>query len=206
VKSLITIFFSLTILLPIVIFTIFSFMLLGSAGKRSEFEKPPPTQGAQQPIESKVYYFEDLGNGFIRVTSPKYKCSFEFSSDLKYFPPVGEEQPGVLESIGFQTEKRVRNDISSIFVISFAPSTTGNPCSSYKTLPNWSQTMVSGLEAVKSGKPDNQTIILCSGTYNYSFSYHGAYTPKKEGALSPEEIAKEKEAYDYMLQTFKVMP
>lgn len=208
VKTLLTFFFSATIVVPIIAFFFLAALFSNQVQKRSEFGAPPPTSTSttQAPTNSKVYYFEDLGNGYTRVTSPKYKFSLEFPSDLKYYPPFGEGQYGLAESIGFHTEKRLKNDSSSSFVINFSPSTTGNPCESYKSLSNWSTTTVNGLEAVKSGTPDNQTVIVCSGTENYSFSYYGTYTPKKEGALTPEELAKEKAAFEYILQTFTITP
>lgn len=205
VKTLLTLFFSASIVLPIIVFFLFAVIFSGQVQKRNEFGTPPTSiSQSQTPTESKVYYFEDLGNGYTRVTSPKYKFSFEFPSDLKYYPPFGEGQDGLAESIGFHTEKRLKNDSSSSFVINFSPSTTGNPCESYKSLSNWSQTTVGGLPAVKSGTPDNQTIIACSGGYNYSFSYSGAYTPKNEGTLTPEESTKKNAAFEHILQTFKI--
>lgn len=205
VKTLLTLLFSATIVVPIIVSIFMSLFVAGNVQKRSSFGPPPSSSSlTQTPEQSTVYYFEDLGNGYTKVTSPKYTFTFEFPSDLKYYPPFGEPQAGVLESIGFQTEKRQRNDVSASFVISFAPSTTGNPCESYKPLSNWSSTTVNGLQAVKSGTPDNQTIIVCSEGYNYSLSYRGSYTPKKEGVLTLDELAKERAAYDHILQSFKV--
>jgi len=205
VKILLTLFFSATIVVPIIVVIFMSLFVSSQVQKRSSFGTPPPSSSlTQTPEQSKVYYFQDFGNGYTKVTSTKYTFTFEFPSDLKYYPSFGEPQAGVLESIGFQTEKRQRNDNSASFVISFAPSTTGNPCESYKSLSNWSSTTVNGLGAVKSGTPENQTIIACSGGYNYSFSYRAAYTPNKEGELTPDELVKEKTAYEHILQSFKV--
>lgn len=206
IKTLLTLFFSASIVVPVIVFLFFAALFSNQIQKRNEFGVPPSKSDltTQAPTNSKVYYFEDLGNGYTSVTSPKYKFSFEFPSDLKYYPPFGEGQDGIAESIGFHTEKRLKNDSSSSFFINFSPSTTGNPCESYKSLSNWSQTTVGGLPAVKSGTPDDQTIIVCGGGYNYSFSYSGAYTPKNEGALTPEESTKEKAAFENILQTFKI--
>lgn len=208
VKTTLTLFFSATIVVPIILFFFSAVLFSNQIQKRSSFGTPPPSTdtNTQFQVQSKVYNFENLGNGYIRVTTQKYKATFEFSSNLKYYPPFGEEQPSVLESIGFQTEKRQKNDNSASFFINFSPSTTGTPCESYKSLPNWSITTLNELPAVKSTSTTSPTIIACNGIYNYAFSYSGAYTPNKEGALTSEDIAKEKEAYDHILQTFKVLP
>lgn len=206
VKILLSLFFSISFVLPIIFLLFFTVFFSNQLQKRSSFGPPNSSVTTQTSTKSKVYNFENLGNGYTRVTSQKYKFSFEFPSDLRYFPPIGQEQPGVSESIGFQTEKRFKNDNSASFAINFAPSTAGNPCQEYKTLSNWSPTTINGLKVVKSGKPDNQTIIVCENSNNYSFSYHGAYTPKKGSALTPAELVKEKETYDYILKTFKVLP
>lgn len=206
IKTLITLFFGATIIVPIILFFFFSVLFSNQIQKRSSFGTPlPSTASNTQTVQSKVYNFENLGNGYMRVTSQKYKFSFDFASNLKYHPPFGEEQPGVLESIGFQTEKRQKNDSSASYVINFAPSTSGTPCESYKTLSNWSVTTLNGLPAVKSTSTTSPTIIACSGIYNYTFSYFGLYTPNKEGMLTPEDIATEKEVYDHILQTFKIL-
>lgn len=194
-----------TIVVPIVVITFMGLFVSNQVQKRSSFGTPPSSSSlTQTPRQSKVYYFEDLGNGYTKVTSPKYSFTFEFPSELKYYPPFGEPQAGVLESIGFQTEKRRRNDVSASYVISFAPSTTGNPCESYKSLSNWTPTTLNGLQAVKSGTPENQTIIACSGAFNYSFSYRAAYTPNKEGDLTSDDLTKERTDYEHILQSFKI--
>lgn len=182
-------------------------MILGSARKRSEFNKTPPTPGIQEPAKSKVYYFENLEGPYIRVTSPKYKCSFEFSSSLKYFPPLGERQKGMVENIGFLTEKRMKNDISAIFVINFSPIEDPQQTmwNSFKLNPNAIPYNLGGLEAVKIATPKETTVYTHNEGITYWFSYRPEYTPKNAGPISEEELAEERENFEYMLKTFKAL-
>jgi len=211
IKTLLTIFFSLSVILPFIVAISFLMIIPKQLTTGNSYNSSQLNKNSEY---EKTYQFEDLKNGFIRVQSKKYNgFSFEFPDYIKYvFPKSGRD-----DQIGFGTDESLKNDNLDTFM-RFAImrfniiKVYGNDINdkddetaikeTLKLNPELIRYNLNGMSTLKN-KSGNDVLIYYKG-YVYKFSYGFLYGPLLRPTLTEEENRREKETFEYMIKTFKV--